>query len=65
MAQPHPHHIVVDESGRKTLSIFFPDERPIVVTGDHPAYDRLQFEAEQGDSSYNEIVNYVLRDGGV
>ena len=56
----YPHVISVGADGKRTLSIFLPGERPIVVPGDHPQYDRLLFEAEQGELSPQEIINYVL-----
>jgi hypothetical protein len=57
---PYPYHIVVNGDGRRTLSIFIPHERPIIVDGDHPQYDRLLFEAEQGELDYDSLVRYVL-----
>lgn len=57
----YPHHIAVNGDGSRVLSIFLPgDYRPIVVDGEHPQYDRLLFEAEQGALSPQAIIQYVL-----
>jgi hypothetical protein len=58
----YPHVISVNGNGKRILSIFLPDERqPIIVPGDHPNYERLLFEAEAGDLTSNEMIEYVLK----
>ena len=56
----YPHVIAVDSTGRKTLSVFLPGENPIIVDDNHEQFERLLFEAEQGELSPQQIKTYVL-----
>jgi hypothetical protein len=56
----YPHVIAVDSSGRKTLTVFLPGLPPIIKDDNDPMFERLLFEAEQGELSPQQIKTYVL-----
>jgi hypothetical protein len=43
---PIQYHLIQSQDGQRSLTVFIPNEVPIVVAGDHPKFDDILEEAE-------------------